>query len=104
MMYYLVHALAKLGIFFRQEVSPYSHIAGSPATSAIIGSVDAAGRDGYEHPLTIDRVWKDGMKTQPATSRCPARPVWMIKKTPDQGPCFAGVIRFKQSGWLHPTV
>ena len=58
---HLVHALAELGVapVARHELRLHAGVGRVPGVPAVVGAVDAAGRDGGEHLLRLLRVGQD---------------------------------------------
>src|SRR5205085_11374202 len=101
---YLVHALPKLGIFVRHEHNADALVLGRPGASAILGSIDASGRDGHIHALAVRRIEHDGVQSESAISGHPAGTMRMIEQPSHERPGFTRVAGFEMRRRLYAAV
>src|ERR1043166_4555882 len=89
----LVYALAPFGILLvgRQESRTDPLVARLPILSAIVGPVNATGRDCYPHSILIGWIGNDRVQAKSAAAGHPLRPMRVIEQSALEHPCFSGV-------------
>src|SRR5881397_2811047 len=98
--HHLVHALAVFGVLVGQELRAHALIAGLPAAAAVVGAIDAAGRDRDRQALAIGGMGEDGVKAQPTAAWLPTRAMRVVVESAVERPGLPTVARFEERGRL----
>src|SRR5689334_14315072 len=101
---HLVHALPELRVLVGQELGADALVARRPGPAAVVGAIDAAGRDGDEHPAAVLRVRDDRVQAQAAAARLPLLAVRMLPESLDELERLPRVARLEESGGLDAAV
>jgi hypothetical protein len=100
----LMHALAKLRIFFGQELGSHPTVLRVPRLTLVVAPVDTSCGNGNDQALGMDRICKNRMKTKSSAPWLPTGSMGMVIETTDQRPRFARVPRLKKCCRLYPTI
>src|SRR5258708_36365560 len=102
----LVHALAPFGILLIgwQKRGADTFVAWLPVLAAVVGAINAAGRNRDKQSFGIDRVGKNRVQAKAAATWLPLRAMRMIEQSLLEQPGFARIRRFEQRRRLDAAV
>ncbi len=97
-------AMAQLRLRLRQVVGSHAMVYRPPRRSAIVGSVDAAGREGDVDTVRVPGIELDRVQRETALRRLPARSGRVLVQRPDRRPARAQVAAHEQTRRLDAGV